>query len=262
MLNDEKAQVTRDCLEEVLNTRIGGVQKQKDSLNNDGHFMNSTAAVNLGDEIWGKIEKKEGSVSHKSFDISEESVKEALAEAVSSRRKESSFSSQGSSVQQEQRKALVSKRPQATKEDVQEWLDELSQREMEDGRPYVNAEQYHAVSRIAEKVQTELPNRRGRRCQLTEPLRWVIHGGPGTGKSHVVSKIIKEELFDQVLHWKQGLDYQIVALQAVMADLLQGETWAFPSFFHFFFRSLFFSFFPFLLWRMDKGVPLCSFINT
>ena len=31
------------------------------------------------------------------------------------------------------------------------------QGEMEDGRPFVNAEQYDAVFRVAEKVQTELP---------------------------------------------------------------------------------------------------------
>ena len=50
-----------------------------------------------------------------------------------------------------------------------------------------------------------------------------MHGGPGTGKSHVI-KIIKSELFEQVLKWKIVEDFQIVALQAVMADLLGGDT--------------------------------------
>ena len=57
-----------------------------------------------------------------------------------------------------------------------------------------------------------------------DPLRWLLHGKPGTGKSHVVKDVIKEELFDQVLQWKQGLDYQTMALQAVMANLLDGDT--------------------------------------
>ena len=56
-----------------------------------------------------------------------------------------------------------------------------------------------------------------------EPLRWAMHGGPGTGKTHVI-KIIKEELFEKVLKWNTSVEFQIVALQAVMADLLKGDT--------------------------------------
>ena len=58
---------------------------------------------------------------------------------------------------------------------------------------------------------------------LGEPLRWCVHGGPGTGKSHII-KILKEELFEKVLHWNMGAEFQIVAFQAVMADLLGGDT--------------------------------------
>ena len=58
---------------------------------------------------------------------------------------------------------------------------------------------------------------------LPEPLRWCVHGGPGTGKTHII-KIIKEELFGQVLGWNIGLEYNIIAFQAVMADLLGGDT--------------------------------------
>ena len=53
---------------------------------------------------------------------------------------------------------------------------------------------------------------------LPEPIRWSMHGGPGTGKTHVI-KIIKEELFEKVLKWNIGVICKIVALQAVMADL-------------------------------------------
>ena len=50
-----------------------------------------------------------------------------------------------------------------------------------------------------------------------------MHGGPGTGKTQVIN-IIKEELFEQVLKWHAGVHFHIVALQAVMADLLSGDT--------------------------------------
>ena len=50
-----------------------------------------------------------------------------------------------------------------------------------------------------------------------------MHGGPGTGETHVI-KILKEELFEKVLKWDIGVKFQIDALQAVMADLLPGDT--------------------------------------
>ena len=46
---------------------------------------------------------------------------------------------------------------------------------------------------------------------------WMLHGGPGTGKSHVI-RILKEELFEQLMGWEAGLDFQIGAFQAVNAD--------------------------------------------
>ena len=56
-----------------------------------------------------------------------------------------------------------------------------------------------------------------------EPLRWSLHGGPGTGKPHVL-KMFKNELFEHFLKWNMGVEFQIAALQAVMADLLEGDT--------------------------------------
>ena len=50
-----------------------------------------------------------------------------------------------------------------------------------------------------------------------------MHGGPGTGKSHVI-QIIKTELFEKLLQYQIAEDFHIVALQAVMADLLEGDT--------------------------------------
>ena len=50
-----------------------------------------------------------------------------------------------------------------------------------------------------------------------------MHGGPGTGKTHVV-KVIKEEMFEKVLKWNTSVEFQIVAMQACMADLLEGDT--------------------------------------
>lgn len=57
----------------------------------------------------------------------------------------------------------------------------------------------------------------------TEPLRWVLHGGPGTGKSYGVN-LLRKALFEEKLGWMHGKQFQILAYQAVNADPLNGDT--------------------------------------
>ena len=93
----------------------------------------------------------------------------------------------------------------------------------------VNAEQFKALTTVGRRVMVELQELAGVTAPMAaatssveEPLRWLIHGGPGTGKSHVLKQI--RELFTDVLHWDIGVQYQIVAFQAVMAEQLGGDT--------------------------------------
>ena len=51
---------------------------------------------------------------------------------------------------------------------------------------------------------------------------WMLHGGPGTGKSEVL--IMVKELFRDVSGCEMGFEFQMMALQAVMAQLLEGDT--------------------------------------
>ena len=50
-----------------------------------------------------------------------------------------------------------------------------------------------------------------------------MHGGPSTGKTHAI-KPTKDEPVQILLKWTVGTSFQVVALQAVMADLLSGDT--------------------------------------
>ena len=50
----------------------------------------------------------------------------------------------------------------------------------------------------------------------------MLQGGPGTGKSEVLT--IVKELFRDVCGWEMGFEFQMMALQAVMAQLLEGDT--------------------------------------
>ena len=89
-----------------------------------------------------------------------------------------------------------------------------------------NAEQRAFCELVAARVETELAASTSTAgCSLveSEPLRWVLHGGPGTGKSHTL-KFLRQDLFEDVLGWHHGVDFQIVSFQAVMAELLEGDT--------------------------------------
>ena len=50
-----------------------------------------------------------------------------------------------------------------------------------------------------------------------------MHGGPGTGKSHVI-KLLKEDFFQERLGYVAGTDFQVLALQAVNAEAIDGDT--------------------------------------
>ena len=109
-------------------------------------------------------------------------------------------------------------------DDIKKWLAEIRERIGLDKRKVLNAFQFEVVKKVADRVCLEKAAlQTGDYEALPEPLRWSMHGGPGTGKTHVI-KIIKEELFETVLKWNIGVKFQIVALQAVMPDLLAGDT--------------------------------------
>ena len=56
-----------------------------------------------------------------------------------------------------------------------------------------------------------------------EPLLWMLHGGPGTGKSYVVDAL-RTRVFEGIMKWRHGLDFQVAALQATNASALDGRT--------------------------------------
>ena len=53
-------------------------------------------------------------------------------------------------------------------------------------------------------------------------MRWLVHGEPGVGKSYVIACM--KELCTDVLKWQQGVEFQVIALQAAMAEQLAGDT--------------------------------------
>ena len=66
------------------------------------------------------------------------------------------------------------------------WLAALPHRKNDKGRALVNAEQLEAVHVVATRVKEQIPD-----PTAGEPLRWLLHGGPGTGKSHAIKQVQK-----------------------------------------------------------------------
>ena len=112
---------------------------------------------------------------------------------------------------------------QATVHEIREWVALLPGRCRADGKPLLNSKQVDMVTKIGERIIVELEELETGTLGESEPLRWCLHGGPGTGKSFVLN-LVKKELFQEKLGWRIGDEFQIVALQAVMAQMLGGDT--------------------------------------
>lgn len=86
-----------------------------------------------------------------------------------------------------------------------------------------NAEQHHFLSLVVDRTLVEYGLLALTDTQLgTEaPMCHLLHGPPGSGKSHCL--VFLRELFE-LLGFKQGIDYEVVAYQAVNASALGGDT--------------------------------------
>ena len=106
-------------------------------------------------------------------------------------------------------------------DDVNDFIEETRNRKKKDGQLFFKQTQMHVLTMVGERVCTELVEAA---CEddFSRPLMWLVHGGPGVGKSETIKLI--QKLFIDVLHWNIGIDFQIAALQAVMAEQLGGDT--------------------------------------
>ena len=51
----------------------------------------------------------------------------------------------------------------------------------------LNASQHKVVEKVVQRICEEMIDLAAGYVDTTrEPLRWVVHGGPGTGKTHVI----------------------------------------------------------------------------
>ena len=99
---------------------------------------------------------------------------------------------------------------------IEDWLDGT--------RGQVNTKQFDFLQLVADRLMVEYRLKDPQdslREDGAEPLRYMLHGPPGTGKSHV-AKFVKQ-LF-RLVGMQEGIDYQFVAFQATNAVDLEGVT--------------------------------------
>ena len=114
-------------------------------------------------------------------------INEVLAAAKASRARDKGFTSMVKDAQQE---GYVRDMETFTIKEAQAWLQKLKVRKNMEGKLVANAEQFAAVKLVVNRVIREIEYLTEQRESPGEPLRWLVHGGPGTGKSHVI-KLIK-----------------------------------------------------------------------
>ena len=68
----------------------------------------------------------------------------------------------------------------ATPEDVLAWLAAVQLGRYQPGYPAVNTEQKAALRKVVLRVAEELRASGAANADFGEPLRWLVHGGPGT----------------------------------------------------------------------------------
>jgi len=215
-LSDEELILQPDDLEVAIETRVGGrhdsdsEQEMQPDGDDQGHHANSKAAIARVRHVWDGCVRDTNAVQHMRPAASED-VASVLAGARASQQKDPYKKWQ---TREERSEASIQLRRGPSAETVEKWLAKT--------RCELNREQMEVVELVVRRVMEEEGMYAQEQRQMSPPLLHLMHGGPGVGKSHVIGKI--KEFYEDIMQWTIGDEYNIAALQAVMAVNLGGET--------------------------------------
>ena len=126
-------------------------------------------------------------------------VQRAQAVAAASR------AAEGSGAGGEEGAPEVVAAKKATASSVRRWRQGLAEKGL-------NAGQRSVVEKVADRVlaqefgRSASGKKTGQSGSDMQPLVWMLHGGPGAGKSFVIDKI-RKELFEKEMGWTHGADF-------------------------------------------------------
>ena len=117
-----------------------------------------------------------------------------------------------------------------TPRSAKQWFDTLCAHGLETDvrtpRPRPNDEQRLISQRVIDRCLQECVDEARDMDFRSEPLRFLLHGVPGAGKSEVLHWL--RDFFETVCRWTHGKEFVFLASQNSMAALIDGLT------FHFF----------------------------
>ena len=192
--SDEELELTEMDLERALRSKVGGREPKANgkaktsSSGKTSHEENSRTGMAMAQQIWNVV-KNVDAAEDCNDPVDAASLKSSLRSARASQRQEKA----GSTVSlAEDAAPAVQMYAKVTIQSVKHWLTDVNKRTSAGNRKLLNTEQFAMVKRVADRVMDEMRAvSKQNSPSIGEPLRWSMHGGPGTGKTHVI-KVLKE----------------------------------------------------------------------
>jgi hypothetical protein len=230
-MSDDELEVSSHNFANILKTRMGAGPEKNTTAQTD--FSAEGVGNITGDDLdvaptvreafafahgmWDIPPESSDAVSPPEAATSPEDLERALAAATASQKQDSNTASVNKKVMEPSLRASSG----YSAKDIWSWYKKKKEAKNDRGRPLVRAAQLEMLRVVCQRMCDELDEVADGHDR-SDPLMWLLHGCPGTGKSEVLMMV--KELFQEVCGWQMGLEYQMVALQAVMAQLLGGDT--------------------------------------
>jgi hypothetical protein len=205
-VSDEELEVNKFNFAEVIKTRIGGaVAGANDEETGDDSKDGARQAFAKARAMW-QFHSQSTPLQHpEPGDLEPEKLQKASAAAAVSHKQEYTGSSKESSDKDPSWTAGRKHTDQVFWQRLQTKKDGKTP----EGKLRLKRAQYEILEKICRRLCHEL-SQQAEGLELDEPLLWLMHGGPGAGKSMIIS--MPKGLFRDVCGWQMGLEFQVVAL--------------------------------------------------
>ena len=215
LLSDEELIINKSNFKQAISTRA---RSGKSPADGDASGEQSMDAFKMANDRWTVADDAcEKWSTRGDVAMDPKDLKRAFESARASQKKEQSFSAH----ERSERAASCREAKSYTQDDINNWLRKVRARKNKRGEPLLKEAQLAVLEKVAHRLGVEIEQDAAGKV-WEDPLIWCVHGGPGVGKSTVM--ILLKELFTDVCGWDMGLQYQMAALQAVMAEQLGGDT--------------------------------------